>query len=319
MEAMINEKKLIPFSDYNYNNDGQPDHDCLVGTIYTRLLMLDMPFSYTRYYYEKGMKRKEDVYPDARIEILHSSANKRILYGEGDTGTEDVDVIVEKIGKYYRQYIREDKKKYVLFVFQDQYSDKGLSLVKGIIKRYDRIRDVYYMRDALNSMLSGVETLFVPHCICEAYIPFIMKKESEHIFLKKIKELLEKQYGQVLSYAKEGAPFLTIRNISDLYLRNCYYYYGEDNQPIEIYVENISASLSAMVRVATLACELLGVSLQNRNCTVICMVDSRRDMQLFNKLLIRMNKKYNAATQLRIPVYYLLYDNIKTGELLHCN
>ena len=81
--------------------------------------MLDIPFQYSRNYYIKGMKRKDDVYPDARIEILHSSRNKRIIYEEGDTGTEAVDVIIEKIGKYhFKQYCRNNKNSYVMFTHE---------------------------------------------------------------------------------------------------------------------------------------------------------------------------------------------------------
>lgn len=197
--------------------------------------------------------------------------------------------------------------------------DRRLSIAKAIIDRYDIISNVWAMRDALNSIFSGVEMIMVPACICEVYIPYFMEKESEQIYQKFIKSMLEKQYGHTMTYVHIGAPFSTIRNISDLFLRHCYYYISEDNRLYEIYVENISASLSAMVRVATLINELLCVSLEGRNCTVICMVDSITDMQAFQKMLIKMNRKYNNATRFKVSIYYLLYDDIKQGRLLSCD
>ena len=191
-----------------------------------------------------------------------------------------------------------------------------ISLTKGIINRYSRLCDVIDMREMMLGMFSGIETIFVPACICEAYIPFILEKEAEILFQEKIKNMLEKKYGHALSYAQVGAPFSTMTNVSDLYVRNCYYYIAEDNQPVEIYVENISASLSAMVRVVTLVCELLGISLERRNCTVICLADSIRDIQLFVQMLKWVNKRYNANTNYKMPIYFLVYDDIKEGKLL---
>lgn len=454
---IVTERELIPYTEYNYNNDGIAFHDCIVGSIYTRVLMLNIPFKYTRKLYDKEIVKTDDVRSDARIEILHSSKNMRLLYLEGDTGTEGIDILTAKIGNYYfTKRTTIDDNKYILFCYKEgkkgfyrdnfiglfwgdrkqienihkllKYYDctlddlinilernvclkddinvsgdidqpkyleiiddesenfigykimktllcaksvrvllscdwiddkivninkesdcqrvwlickylqenkhsngieyyidskkniedtrkRRLSFVKEFVKNYNKIQDIWLMRDAISSIFSGIETLFVPACICQAYIPFFMKKESEEIYQKYIKDLLEQQYGHALEYVRLGAAFSTARNISDLFLRNCYYYIAEDNHQREIYVENISASLSAMIRVTTLVNELLGVSVEGRSCTIICMVDCLRDMQAFHKMLTQINKKYNNVTKFKLPIYYLMYDDIKGGKL----
>lgn len=120
-ESNVNTNNLIPYSEWNFNKDGIAYHDAAVGSVYTRLLLLDMPFRYSTYQYIKRSNYKDEIIPDARAEILYYSSNMRVLYIEGNTGSEDVEKIIAKIGKYYRkQFSTLNNHKFVFYAHEEK-------------------------------------------------------------------------------------------------------------------------------------------------------------------------------------------------------
>lgn len=91
-------------------------------------------------------------------------------------------------------------------------------------------------------------------------------------------------------------------------MKNCYNYIDATTGcHKENYVENISASLSAMIRVIILLNQLNGIMIDDRDYHVICLVDCKRDAMQFNKLIKKEKKVENVIPKL----LYLTYD----GEL----
>lgn len=185
--------------------------------------------------------------------------------------------------------------------------NRRISLVKGIIKRFDKTQDVEFLREAIESIYSGIETICVPVSVCEAYLPFYMTKESTNIYRNGIKEGLERKFKHQMDYTQLGPAFSSEGRFPQLHMRNCYYYIDATNgRRKEIYVENISASLSAMLRVIILLNKLNGIIVDDRDFHVVAMVDCKRDAIQFNKLISKEKKVNNIIPKL----LYLSYDGV---------
>lgn len=230
------------------------------------------------------------------------------------------DVVVKIIGENYNNpdpaimlidYLRKfnnfNRIEHMINCMQniEKTRNRRISLVKGIIKRFEKIQDVEYMREAVESIYSGIDTLCVPATICEAYLPYYMPKESAQIYQGEIKAILEKAFKHQMNYAQFGTAFRSSSKFPDMQMRNCYYYIDVTKGcRKEIYVENISASLSAMIRVIILLNQLNGIMVDGRDYHVICLVDCKRDAMLLNKLIKREKKVENVIPKL----LYLTYD-----------
>lgn len=194
--------------------------------------------------------------------------------------------------------------------------DKRTTLAKSIINHLDCMVQNDNLAGAVKSIMSGVDTLFVPSCICEAYAttysPSCCDKNIRRIRYHYF--CLYKTNGR---YRPLGDPIPTQDGYPDLVLRNYLKYdiYSFDlgcNTTKEIYIENISASLSAMVRIIMLVNGLVGVSCPERHITVVCLVDSVGDAVQFNKLL-----KHKKASDSNICLRYMLYQDTYYGHMFN--
>ncbi|MBQ3164935.1 MAG: replication-relaxation family protein [Lachnospiraceae bacterium] len=147
---ILGSDKTLPFSEFNYNTDGIAYHDAVVGQVYMRLLLMRKPFFFSRNYYQRGMLKSDDVYMDAVVSIKHGTEEESNYWIEGDTGTEGVNVIIEKIGKYYlKRLTQNEKKNFVLFVYKENDYNYCQDVYPGLyadVKRMDRINQMisYY-------------------------------------------------------------------------------------------------------------------------------------------------------------------------------
>ena len=453
LDKMFHKSNILPYCEKNVRNDGFAYHDSCVGNVYLRFMRLGKSFNYTRYYYD-GERKKDEVYPDALIQVFNQGLSNSIYWTEGDTGTEGSATIIAKISNYYKRgYCTPTSNQYLYFVFcpkkedymqyicslwtpagidcmivieqllgyyectldelinlmkrhikcpnddltsifikisglkeenlvnyrlnrnllacllikclfqnpwinnllkcpsgsndmekinilyhyakNNQYSqmiqhyidcmfnilatrDKRTTLAKSIINHLDCMVQNDNLVGAVKSIMSGVDTLFVPSCICEAYAttysPTCCDKNIRliryHYFC------LYKTNGR---YKPLGEPIPTQDGYPDLVLRNYLQYdiYTFDNcfTTNEVYIENISASLSAMVRIIMLVNGLVGVSCPERHITVVGLVDSTEDAYQFNELLNAMRRKKSPDTN--ICLRYMLYQDTYYGHMFN--
>lgn len=95
--------KIVPYAEKNFNNAGHVFHDYIAGHVFMEILKTDIPFAFTRKFYEDWEDNDLAVISDSKCVLFHNSVkgNKRIFYVEADTGTENPEQLFSKIGRYY--------------------------------------------------------------------------------------------------------------------------------------------------------------------------------------------------------------------------
>ena len=229
---------------------------------------------------------------------------------------------VQLLCDYFNNHKNSNGIQYYLDCKKNIYDTKTrkYSVAKSILRRFSDLNGTLNIKHALSCFYEGAEILLLPNSICDAYLQFCTKQEYDFLYQKLVKKRLEAEYGCSLRYSPLCKKPYKISDsfISNLKMRNCYQFFDDRHYRIEIYVEDISRSLSAILRVVTLVTGLLHVSLKGRHCSVICLVDSEIEIEFFNKLLLYVNKKYNNSNRFKVPIHYLLYDGISKGKLLDC-